>query len=67
MDSPVSITDNPINLRSVARHVRDNLPNANRVERFQNLFQETVAQCLSDTHEEVLSDDDWIKSDWSDL
>ena len=65
VDRPVRSPDNPINLRTVARRVRD-LLNANHVERFKTLSQETVAQCLSDTRDEVLSDDDWLESDWYD-
>ena len=50
----------------LVRCVRDDLLNANRVERFQTLQRETFARCLSDPRDEVLSNDDWLKSDWSD-
>ena len=58
--------DDPINLRAVARHVHDNLINANHVERIQTLKRETIARCLSDNCEEVLCNDDCLDSDWSD-
>ena len=67
MNSPARTPDgDPINLHAVARHVRDDLIRANSVERFQTLLQETLSRCLSDTRDEVLSDDDWIEGDWSD-
>ena len=61
MDSPSrSPEDDPINLGDVARRVRDDLLN------IQNLQRETIARYLLDTRDEVLSDDDWLESDWSD-
>ena len=56
----------PINLRAVARRVRDNLLQPNRVEQIQTLQRETITRCLLDTRDEVLSDDGWLKEDWSD-
>ena len=64
MDSPARSPDNPINLRAVARRVRYDLLRANCVDRFQNISQETLSRCLSDTRDEVLSDDDWLGGDW---
>ena len=56
--------DNPFNLRAVARRIRDDLLQANRLEQFQTLSQETLSQCLSDTCDEILSDDYWLEGDW---
>ena len=68
MDSPARIPDgDPVNLRSVARRVHDDLLNTNRVERFQIIQQETFTRCLSDACDEVLFNDDWLEIDWSDL
>ena len=64
MDSPARIPENPINLRTFARRARDDLLWTNSVERFKNILQETLSLCLSDTHDEILSDDDWLEGDW---
>ena len=66
IDSPARSPNNPINLRAVARRIRDDLLRANRVERFQTISRETLSQFLSDTRDEVLSYDDWLEVDWSD-
>ena len=67
MNIPAWIPDgDPINLGAVSRRIRDDLLNAERVERIQTLQRETIALCLSETRDEVLSDDDWLESDWSD-
>ena len=67
VDSPARSPDrDPINLGTVAGRVRDYLLNANYVELIHTLQQETIAWCLSDTRDEVLSDDDWLESDWYD-
>ena len=67
MDSLVGSPEkDPINLRAVARRLRDDIINNNCVERFQTLQQETFARCLLDTRDKVLSDDDWLESDWTD-
>ena len=58
--------DNPINLQDVVRRVRDDILNDDRVERFQNISREIVARCLLDICDDVMSDDDWLESDWSD-
>ena len=55
----------PIDLGAVARRIRDYLLNT------QTLWQETIAKCLSDTRDEVLSNENWLengwcKEDWSD-
>ena len=63
-DSSARIPDNPFNLRAVARRVRDNLLQDNRLERFQTLSRETLLRCLSYTREEILSDDDWLEGAW---
>ena len=61
VDSPARIPyGNPINLVAVAHCVRDNLLN------IQTLQRENIARCLSDTRDEVLSNDDRLESDWSD-
>ena len=62
--NPTIITNVPINLEDFARRVRDDLLNTNRVERIQTLQQETIARCLSDPCDEVLSDDDWLENGW---
>ena len=64
--SHVMSPDNPISLRAAARRVRYDLLRANCVERFQTLLRETISRCLSDTCDEVLFDDDWLESYWSD-
>ena len=66
VDSSAMSPDNPINLRAVARRVRDDLLQANRVERFQTLLRDTVVRCLLDTCDEVLSDEDWLEIYWYD-
>ena len=67
VDSPAKNPDgDPINLCAVARRIRDDLLYTNCVDWFQNIQQETFTLCLSDTHDEVLSNYDWLKSDWSD-
>ena len=66
VDIPASSPENPINLRAVARCFRDDLLQANCVERFQTLSRETLYKCFLDTRDEVLFDDDWLESDWSD-
>ena len=63
-DSPARSLENPFNLRAVARRAFDDLLRANCMERFQNLSQETLLQCLSDTRDKILSNDDWLKGDW---
>ena len=61
VDSPVRSSDgDPIDLGTVACRVRDDLLNS------QNIRQETIVQCLLDTRDKVLLDDDWLESDWSD-
>ena len=65
MDNPGRSLDNTINLRAVAYRVCDNLLWDNRVERFQTLSRETLLQCISDTRDEILSDEDWLEGDWN--
>ena len=65
VDSPTRSPDNHINLSAVVRRVRDDILRDNHVERFETLLQETLSQFLLDTRDEVLSDDDWLESDWS--
>ena len=64
MDSPTRSPENPINLRDVARRVHENLFRANRVERFQTISRKTVARCLPDTHDKVLSNDRGFTKIW---
>ena len=63
-DIPAGIPDNPFNLRAVARRSCDNILQTNRLERFQTLSRKTLSRCLSDTCDEVMFDDDWLKGDW---
>ena len=56
----------PINMVAVTCRVHDDHFNANCVEWFQTIQQETFTLCLLDTREEVLSDDNWLESDRSD-
>ena len=55
-----------INLEAVAHRVRGDILNTNRVEKIQTLQRETITRFLSDTCYEVLSDDDWLESNWYD-
>ena len=66
VDSPARIPENPINLRAVARRIRDYLLQDNRLDRFQTLSRETLSRCLSDTRDKILSNDNWLEGDWSD-
>ena len=65
VDSLVRSPENPINLRTVTCSVRDDLLNANHVERFQIIYRKTVARFLMDTCDKILSNEDWLESDWS--
>ena len=61
VDSPVRSSDgDPIDLGAVACSVRDDILN------IQTLQQETITRCISDNRDKVLSDDNWLESDWSD-
>ena len=61
VDSPAMSPDSdPINLGAIACRARDDLLN------IKTLQQETVARCLSDTREKVMSDDNWLESDFTD-
>ena len=67
--SPARSQDNPFNLRDVARRARDDLLRDNFLERFQTLSRETLSRetlsrCLSDTRDEILSDDNWLGGVW---
>ena len=67
--NPTRIPNVPFNLCSVACRYRDDLLQANLVERRQTFQREIHAQCLSNICYEVLSDDyddGWLEEDWSD-
>ena len=53
-DIPAGIPDNPFNLRAVARRSRDNILQANCLERFQTLSRETLSRYISDTRDKIV-------------
>ena len=64
MDISTRSPDIIANLHDVARRVCDDLLRANCVEQFQTLLHETLSQCLLDTRDEVLCNNDWLDKDW---